>query len=89
PALDEQLSYLDQSCLDLILVEGFKSEIFPKIELHRPTLAKPLLYPEDHSIVAIASDQTISLTRKIETLDLNNIPQITHFIMHPFLKYHD
>ncbi|NOR79663.1 MAG: molybdopterin-guanine dinucleotide biosynthesis protein B [Methyloprofundus sp.] len=89
PSLDEQLNHLDQSCLDLILVEGFKRESFPKIELHRPSLAHPLLYPDDNSIVAIASDQSLKLKRELVSLDLNNIPQIAQFILQTFLKHHD
>jgi len=88
PILDEQLSHFDQSDLDLILVEGFKRENFPKIELHRPSLVKPLRYIDDHSIIAIASDQELSLERELVQMDLNNIPQITHFIMHTFLQNH-
>ncbi len=89
PVLNKQLSHFDQSCLDLILVEGFKRENFPKIELHRPSLEKPLRYIDDHSIIAIASDQKLSLERELVQMDLNNIPQITHFIMHTFLQNHD
>ena len=89
PNLDEQLFYFDQSSLDLILVEGFKRENFPKIELHRPSLDLPLFYPNDSSIVAIASDQAFQLEREIVSLDLNNIPQIADFILHTFLKNHD
>ncbi|MCK5355172.1 MAG: molybdopterin-guanine dinucleotide biosynthesis protein B [Methyloprofundus sp.] len=89
PKLDEQLSHFDQSCLDLILVEGFKAENFPKIELHRPSLALPLLYTDDHSIIAIAADQSLLLNREIVSLDLNDIPQIAQFILHTFLKIHD
>ena len=43
PRLDDQLKLFDQSELDLILVEGFKTEPFPKIEVHRPSLNNPLL----------------------------------------------
>lgn len=89
PVLNEQLSHFDQSCLDLILVEGFKSENFPKIELHRPSLKKPLRYLDDHSIIAIASDQKLSLERDLVQMDLNNTPQITHFIMQTLLQHHD
>lgn len=87
--LDEQLVYFDQSSLDLILVEGFKKECFPKIELHRPSLAQPLFYPDDSSIIAIASDQAIELKRELISMDLNNIPQIADYILHTFLKNHD
>ena len=89
PSLNEQLKYFDQSNLDLILVEGFKSEKFPKIELHRPSLELAQLYPDDSSIIAIATDHEISTQREIITLDLNNIPQIAGFILRTFLKKHD
>ncbi|GAW87011.1 molybdopterin molybdotransferase [Bathymodiolus platifrons methanotrophic gill symbiont] len=89
PSLNEQLKYFDQSSLDLILVEGFKSETFPKIELHRPSLELAQLYPDDSSIIAIATDHEISIKREIITLDLNNIPQIADFILRTFLKKHD
>lgn len=89
PLLDEQLEFFDQSSLDLILVEGFKRERFPKIELHRPSLELPLLYPDDSSIIAIAFDQAITLEREIISMNLNNIPQIADFILHTFLSHHD
>ena len=44
---------------DLVLVEGFKQEAIPKLEIHRPANAKPLLYPQDRHIIAIASDVAI------------------------------
>jgi molybdopterin-guanine dinucleotide biosynthesis protein B len=56
PTLREALSILDPSGLDLVLVEGFKAEAFPKIELHRAATGRPLLFPRDPDIVAIASD---------------------------------
>ncbi len=80
PQLAELLPRLDQQQIDLILVEGFKQESIPKIELHRPSLAKPLLYSDDESIVAIASDETLSLTKQIPQLDLNDIDAIIAFI---------
>ena len=46
PKLVDQINALDMSALDLILVEGFKSEYFPKIELHRPSLKNKLLFPK-------------------------------------------
>jgi len=86
PSLNEQLAHFDQSCLDLILVEGFKRESFPKIELHRPSLGQNCFYPLDNSIIAIATDQSLTQEREIFHLDLNNITQITDFILHTFLK---
>ena len=45
--------------VDLILVEGFKREALPKLEVHRPALGKPLLCREDPHIVAVASDAPV------------------------------
>ncbi|MGR9072211.1 MAG: molybdopterin-guanine dinucleotide biosynthesis protein B [Gammaproteobacteria bacterium] len=90
PRLDEQLRQLDQSDLDLILVEGFKSENFPKIEIHRPALNKPLLYPYDSSIIAVASDCKMSLPEPLVFLDINNPAEIAEFILHRIPGYdHD
>ncbi|MDC9729225.1 MAG: molybdopterin-guanine dinucleotide biosynthesis protein B [Methyloprofundus sp.] len=80
PDLDEQLHYFDQSELDLILVEGFKKEDFPKIELHRPSLGHELLHQQDNSIIALASDQSLSLEKELPCLDLNDIPSIAQFV---------
>jgi len=57
PGLTEVLSVLEPERLDLVLVEGFKGERFPKIELHRPAMGRPLFFPTDPSIVAIATDE--------------------------------
>jgi len=84
PRLIEQLNCLDVNELDLVLVEGFRHEKFAKIELHRPSLGKPLLYPDDQSIIAIASDQPISTT--LPTLNINDIQQINAFVLE-HLKY--
>ncbi len=81
PVLDDLLARLDQNALDLILVEGFKQEEFPKIELHRPSVGKPLLYPEDPSVVAVATDQALSGTPPIPVLDLNRPEEIAAFIV--------
>jgi len=42
--------------VDLVLVEGFKRDAFPKLEIHRAANGKPLIAPDDPHIVAIASD---------------------------------
>ena len=41
---------------DLVLVEGYKAAPIPKLEIHRPSLGKPLLYPGDPNVVALATD---------------------------------
>ncbi|MCX4188052.1 molybdenum cofactor guanylyltransferase MobA [Methylophaga sp. OBS4] len=80
PNLAELLPRLDHSQLDLILVEGFKHEVFPKIELHRPSLGKPLLFKDDPYIIAIASDSQLAETATIDRLDLNDIDAIADYI---------
>ncbi len=81
PVLDDLLTRLDQDDLDLILVEGFKHEQFPKIELHRPSFGNPLLYPDDPSVVAIATDEALSKPAPIPVLALNRPEQIVAFIL--------
>jgi molybdopterin-guanine dinucleotide biosynthesis adapter protein len=87
PILDEQLMFFDQTGIDLILVEGFKSERFPKIELHRPSLAKPLLYPHDKDIIAIATDGELQTPEYLVKLDINKAEMIATFITRQFLGF--
>jgi len=82
PSLSTLIPRLDCSKLDLILVEGFKHEAIPKIELHRCILDKPLLYPSDQNIIAIASDLPIVVERDIKQLDLNEIDTIADYLVH-------
>jgi molybdopterin-guanine dinucleotide biosynthesis adapter protein len=55
PSLDELVARM--SPVDLLLVEGFKRQPHPKLEVHRPSLGKSLIYPDDPHVVAIASDE--------------------------------
>ena len=87
PRLDDQLKQFDQSQLDLILVEGFKAEQFPKIELHRPSLNKPLLYPNDPDIIAIASDCALETPDYLTQLDINQPKMIAAFILNQFMGH--
>ncbi|MCH7374527.1 bifunctional molybdopterin-guanine dinucleotide biosynthesis adaptor protein MobB/molybdopterin molybdotransferase MoeA [Aeromonas sp. MR19] len=72
------LASFDQTSLDLLLVEGFKHEHFPKIELHRAALGKPLLFPEDGDIIALASDQPQETA--LPRLDINDLDAIADFV---------
>jgi molybdopterin-guanine dinucleotide biosynthesis protein B len=54
PGLRELLAQL--SPVDLVIIEGFKREAHPKIEVHRAANGKPWLHPEDARIGAVASD---------------------------------
>lgn len=81
PDLQSMLNRLDVSTLDLILVEGFRHVPFPKIELHRPSLGKALLYPRDSSIIAIATDAGLSPATDLPVLDINDPHLIRDFIL--------
>ena len=75
PSLDELLARLSPS--DLTLVEGYKWEAMPKIEVFRPSLGKAAIYPDDAHIVLVASDVTapVDLRPGLQWLDLNQ-PQL-------------
>ncbi len=82
PTLADSLTLLDPRTVDLVLVEGFKREPFPKIELHRPSLGLPLLCGEIPHIVAVASDDPhLHLPRELPLLDLAAIDGIARFIL--------
>jgi len=85
PKLITQLNWLNTNELDLVLVEGFRHEAFTKIELHRPSLNKPLLAVDDQHIIAIATDAAIDqkelFDKGLAYLDLNDINTIADFII--------
>ena len=90
--LQEYISHLDQTKLDIILVEGFKPESIPKIELYRSSLGNPLLCRSDESVIAIATDTEISEELDLPILDLNNYATIVQFIIKTFrlkIEYSD
>lgn len=64
---------------DLVLVEGFKHAALPKLEIHRAANGKPLLFPQDPYIIAIASDT--QLDTALPQLDLNAVDVIGQFIL--------
>jgi molybdopterin-guanine dinucleotide biosynthesis protein MobB len=78
PSLQALLARM--SAVDLVLVEGFKRQPHPKMEIHRPSLGKPLLYPDDPSIVAIACSAGLS-TATIPHFDIDDVTGITDFML--------
>ena len=77
PDLNQQLVHL--SPCDLVLVEGFKHDPIPKIEVYRAGVGEPLLHPNDPNIVAVASDA--ALETRLPLLDLNNPTQVAAFVL--------
>ena len=68
------------SPVDLVLVEGFKRDAFPKLEIHRIANGKPLIHPEDPHIIAVASDSAVPAAR-VPVVDLNDIEAIADLLL--------
>jgi molybdopterin-guanine dinucleotide biosynthesis protein B len=68
------------SPVDLVLVEGFKRDAFPKLEIHRIANGKPLIHPEDPHIIAVASDSALPAA-KVPVVDLNDIEAIADLLL--------
>lgn len=81
PDLQCALDRFDQPRLDLILVEGFRHEAFPKIELHRPSLGKPLIFPDDSQVIAIATDGELGQPTDLPLLNINDPQAIVSYIL--------
>ena len=77
PGLQQLLSRL--SPCDLVLVEGFKHDPIAKLEVHRPSVGKPLLHPDDPYIVAVATDGPVATT--LPLLDLNAPDAVAEFVL--------
>ncbi len=78
--LGHLLERLDQDALDMILVEGFKDEAFPKIELYRQDMGKPPFYPWDANIIAVATDGDLPVATRLPVMNINDAEQIVDFI---------
>jgi molybdopterin-guanine dinucleotide biosynthesis protein B len=64
---------------DLLLVEGYKRERIPKLEVYRAEVGEPLIHPHDENVVAIATDTR--LTTALPQLDLNAPDAIAQFVL--------
>jgi molybdopterin-guanine dinucleotide biosynthesis protein B len=77
PSLAEQVKHL--SPCDLLLVEGYKREAIPKLEVYRAQVGEPLIHPHDENIVAIATDARIET--RLPQFDLNSPVPIAEFVL--------
>ena len=68
------------SAVDLVLVEGFKRDAFPKLEIHRTENGKPLLHPDDPHIVAVACDSLLPAS-KVPVVDLNDTDAVADLLL--------
>lgn len=65
---------------DLVLVEGYKRAALPKLEVWRPAVGKPRLYPDDPWVRAIATDTRAALTVDLPVFDLGDHDGIATFV---------
>ncbi|HEY0235110.1 MAG TPA: molybdopterin-guanine dinucleotide biosynthesis protein B [Afipia sp.] len=76
PPLIELLARMSR--VDLVVVEGFKTEPLRKIEVHRLANAKPVLYPADPWIVGIATD--VQLQTDLPRAHLDDIDMVAAMV---------
>lgn len=86
PDLKYLLTKIDSDLADIVLVEGFKHEAIPKIEVYRVALNQPLLAAGDPNIIAIASDTVLAI--KQQQIDLNDIDAVVDFVQHWLTQAH-
>ncbi len=66
--------------VDLLIIEGFKTHAHDKLEIHRPSLGKPLICAEDPRVVAVASDEPLQ-GLKLPRPALDDAAAIADFIV--------
>lgn len=76
PSLEEHIKRI--APCDLLLVEGFKRERIPKLEVYRASVGEALLHPHDDSIVGIACDRR--LDTRLPQFDLDDAPGVAGFV---------
>ena len=79
PQVHELLAQVYEG-VDWVLVEGFKRDAFPKLEIHRKENGKPLLHPDDPRIVAIAADVALPQAQ-VPVIDLDDIEAICDLLL--------
>ena len=77
PTLSEQLKHF--AACDVVIVEGYKNERIPKVEVRRKSAHTPALYPDDENIIAIATDDV--LDTHLPQLDINDAEAVAQFVI--------
>jgi molybdopterin-guanine dinucleotide biosynthesis protein B len=68
------------SPVDLVLIEGYKRQPHPKLEIHRAELGLPLLAPSDPTILAIASDAALP-SAQVPVIALDDLDTIVEVLI--------
>lgn len=86
-SIEDMISYFKN--MDLIIVEGFKSNQYPQIEIHRKERGPELLYRNSNfdasNFIAVITDEPL-MDLKIPQLKLNDIMKIAEFIEKKIMK---
>lgn len=77
PTLEEQLKRFGPC--DLVIVEGYKNEPIPKIEVHRREWAAPLLFKDNPHVVAVATDEPLDTA--LPQLPLEDAAAVARFVV--------
>jgi molybdopterin-guanine dinucleotide biosynthesis protein B len=80
PVLADMLPHMGLDALDLVLVEGFKHEPIPKIELFRAELGRAPLYPQDCHVIAVAARGGLPVATTLPVLALDDPAAIAAWI---------
>lgn len=75
PTLQDLIGHL--SPCDLLLIEGFKREPLPKLEVYRSMVGESPLFPQEPHIVAVASDRHVDTT--LPQFNLDDVTSIAAF----------
>lgn len=78
PTLADLLSRLGPA--DLVLVEGYKRDTHPKVEVFRAATGKQPIHPDDPTIVAIASDTPFPAA-KCEVVALDDAEAVARVVL--------
>ena len=73
--------------VDIIITEGFKKDIQPKIEVFRKEMHRDLLTTTDDNVLAVVSNQTFDLS--VPCLDLDDVNGVVDVIEKTFLDHDD
>ncbi len=67
--------------VDLVLVEGYKRDAHPKVEVWRTETGQPLIQPGDPLVRAVATDAALPVQVPVPVLDLNDTAAVAGFIL--------
>lgn len=76
--------------MDLVIIEGYKNNRYPKIEVHRKEVDSKLLCENESldrtKFLAVATDEKLNLS--IEQLDINDVNKIAEFIEDKIIRHY-